>query len=71
MASAAMPKKKTMKLQTRLAITENDSKVLGRTTEMRREKALSNEKFQTTKMKTLKSGWTPMVNKTSNEQVRI
>ncbi|XP_035824549.1 epithelial cell-transforming sequence 2 oncogene-like [Aplysia californica] len=66
---AASQKKKTMKLQTRLAITEDDTKVLGRPTSLRRDKTVTDEKFHTLKMKTQKSAWTPMVNKTSNEQL--
>ena len=71
MAAPQTPRKKTMKLQTRLAITEVDSKVLGRPTTLRREKTTTDEKFHTTKMKTIKSAWTPKVNRTSNEQVVI
>ncbi|XP_055888688.1 epithelial cell-transforming sequence 2 oncogene-like isoform X2 [Biomphalaria glabrata] len=61
--------KKKMKFQTRLDITDDDAKILGRTTTMRREKAVVVEKFQTLKMKTQNSAWTPLVNKPSNEQI--
>ena len=61
--------KKTMKLQTRLPITEDDDKVLGRTTSLRREKAAALDQVHTLKLKTHNSAWTPMVHKPSNEQV--
>ncbi|RUS73144.1 hypothetical protein EGW08_019086, partial [Elysia chlorotica] len=63
-----MPKKK-MKLQTRLPITENDTKVLGRPTTLRRDKALTSDKVQTLKLKTQNSAWTPINHKASNEQI--
>ncbi|KAH9525224.1 epithelial cell transforming sequence 2 oncoprotein-like [Bulinus truncatus] len=61
--------KKKIKFQTRLDITEDDTKVLGRSTTLRRDKAVHSEKFQTLKMKTQNSAWTPLVNKPSNEQI--
>ena len=63
--------KKKMKLQTRLPITENDSKVLGRPTTLRRDKALTSDKVQTLKLKTQNSAWTPINHKASNEQVNF
>lgn len=69
MAANLSPRKKTVKLHTRLAITEDDEKVLGRTTTLRRDKAVNSEKLQTLKLKTQNSAWTPLVNKPSNEQV--
>ncbi|XP_052238389.1 epithelial cell-transforming sequence 2 oncogene-like [Dreissena polymorpha] len=53
----------------KLAITLNDSKVLGRITEMRTEKVRESGKFSTNKMKTHNSAWTPVINKASNEQI--
>ncbi|XP_052809918.1 epithelial cell-transforming sequence 2 oncogene-like isoform X2 [Mya arenaria] len=53
----------------KLAITLNDSKVLGKITEMRTEKVRESQKFSTNKMKTHNSAWTPVVNKASNEQI--
>ncbi|XP_059150154.1 epithelial cell-transforming sequence 2 oncogene-like [Physella acuta] len=69
MAASLSPRKKSVKLQTRLAITEDDEKVLGRTTTLRRDKAVNSEKLQTLKLKTQNSAWTPLVNKPSNEQI--
>ena len=62
-------RKKTMKLQTRLPITEDDGKVLGRTTNLRREKTASLDQVHTLKLKTHNSAWTPIIHKPSNEQV--
>lgn len=53
----------------KLAITGDNSKVLGRITDMRTEKMRESQKFSTNKMKTHNSAWTPVVNKASNEQV--
>lgn len=50
-------------------LTLDDSKVLGKVTEKRREKAVPPQKFQTRMYKTLTSAWTPIVHKPSNEQV--
>lgn len=58
-----------MKHHSKLAITGDDTKVLGRITEMRTEKVRESGKFSTNKMKTHNSAWTPVVNKASNEQV--
>ena len=55
----------------KLAITGDDTKILGRITDMRTEKVRDSMKFGTNKMKTHNSCWTPRVNKASNEQVRI
>ncbi|KAL4233601.1 epithelial cell transforming sequence 2 oncoprotein-like [Mactra antiquata] len=52
----------------KLAITGDNSKVLGRITDMRTEKVKESQKFSTNKMKTHNSAWTPKVNKASNEQ---
>ena len=52
-----------------MAITHDDSKILGRITDMRTEKVRESQKFSTNKMKTHNSAWTPVVNKASNEQV--
>ena len=62
-------RKKTMKLQTRLPITEDDGKVLGRSTNLRREKTASLDQVHTLKLKTHNSAWTPIIHKPSNEQV--
>ena len=62
-------KKKTVKMQTRLSITEDDAKVLGRTTSLRRERTASVDQIHTLKLKTHNSAWTPIVHKPSNEQV--
>ncbi|GFS13318.1 epithelial cell transforming sequence 2 oncogene-like protein [Elysia marginata] len=67
-ASNGMTKKK-MKLQTRLPITADDTKVLGRPTTLRRDKALTGDKVQTLKLKTQNSAWTPVNHKASNEQI--
>lgn len=69
MASSTNAKKKTVLMQTRLSITEDDSKVLGRTTNLRREKTASMDQIHTLKLKTQNSAWTPIVHKPSNEQV--
>ena len=53
----------------KLAITSDNTKVLGRITDTRTEKVRESQKFSTTKMKTHNSAWTPVVNKASNEQV--
>ncbi|GFO24266.1 epithelial cell transforming sequence 2 oncogene-like protein [Plakobranchus ocellatus] len=68
MAATIGGTKKRMKLQTRIPITENDTKVLGRPTTLRRDKALTAEKIQTLKLKTQNSAWTPVNHKASNEQ---
>lgn len=60
-----------MKHHSKLAITGDNSKVLGRITEMRTEKVRESGKFSTNKMKTHNSAWTPVVNKASNEQVNF
>lgn len=60
---------KTNKHHSKLAITLDDSKVLGRITDMRTDKVRESTKFSTNKMKTHNSCWTPVVNKASNEQV--
>lgn len=57
------------KHHSKLAITLDDSKVLGKITDMRTEKVRDSMKFGTNKMKTHNSCWTPKVNKASNEQV--
>ncbi|XP_070190601.1 epithelial cell-transforming sequence 2 oncogene-like [Littorina saxatilis] len=62
-------KKKTMMMQTRLSITEDDSKILGRTTNLRREKTATTDQVKTLKLKTHNSAWTPMVHKPSNQQI--
>ncbi|XP_076445720.1 epithelial cell-transforming sequence 2 oncogene-like [Babylonia areolata] len=68
--NGALPsKKKTIKMQTRLSITEDDGKVLGRTTNLRREKTASMDQIHTLKLKTHNSAWTPIVHKPSNEQI--
>ncbi|XP_046583392.1 LOW QUALITY PROTEIN: epithelial cell-transforming sequence 2 oncogene-like [Haliotis rubra] len=62
------PMYRTKKVPTKLAITSNDSKILGRTTSLRREKT-TNDKVGTLKMRTYNSAWTPVVHKPSNEQI--
>ncbi|XP_071113963.1 epithelial cell-transforming sequence 2 oncogene-like [Haliotis cracherodii] len=62
------PRNKTKKVPTKLAITSDDSKILGRTTSLRREKT-TNDKVGTLKMRTYSSAWTPVVHKPSNEQI--
>ncbi|CAL1534144.1 unnamed protein product [Lymnaea stagnalis] len=69
MAASGGGKKKTVKYQTRLGITDDDSKILGRSTALRRDKSVNEEKFHTLLMKTQNSAWTPLVNKPSNEQI--
>lgn len=68
---ADMKKRHTVKRASTMAITHDDSKVLGRITDMRTEKVRESQKFSTFKMKTQNSAWTPVVNKVSNEQVLL
>ncbi|XP_041351250.1 epithelial cell-transforming sequence 2 oncogene-like [Gigantopelta aegis] len=60
---------KTKKLHTKLTLTQDDDKILGRPTALRREKTLSMDKVATLKMKTHNSAWTPILHKPSNEQI--
>lgn len=67
---AMMKQREKMKHHhSKLAITQDNSKVLGRITDLRTEKVRDSMKFGTNKMKTHNSCWTPKVNKASNEQV--
>ena len=50
-------------------LTADDTKILGKITEKRKEKAVPSTQFTTRKFKTHNSAWTPMVNKATNEQV--
>ncbi|KAK6169969.1 hypothetical protein SNE40_018478 [Patella caerulea] len=56
------------KIPTKMAITSDDSKILGKIT-MKRKEATSNTKYTTLKMKTHNSAWTPVVHKPSNDQI--
>ena len=66
-----MKTRHTVKKSSTMAITHDNSKVLGRITDMRTEKVRESQKFSTNKMKTHNSAWTPVVNKASNEQVKL
>ena len=61
----AAPKKPMKKL----AITQDDSKILGRV-DKKLEKTLPPSKFSTNLYKTQNSTWTPLVNKPANQQVK-
>ena len=52
------------------AITNDDTKVLGRQIERKREKTIPPTQFKTRLFKTHHSNWTPVVHRPSNEQVR-
>ena len=62
--------KKKTNTRTLKVLTQNDSKVLGRTIDRKREKTIPPTKFKTRQFKTHNSNWTPLANKASNEQVR-
>ncbi|XP_053396270.1 epithelial cell-transforming sequence 2 oncogene-like isoform X2 [Mercenaria mercenaria] len=64
-----MKTRSKMKHHSKLAITGDNSKVLGRITDMRTEKVRESGKFHTNKMKTHNSAWTPVVNRAANEQI--
>ena len=51
-----------------LALTANDTKILGKFNKQR-EETLPPTKFQTRLFKTYNSNWTPLVHKPSNDQV--
>lgn len=61
--------KMSMKKTSTRALTQNDNKVIGLNTNRKRELVRENEKFDTLKMRTNNSAWTPVLHKPSNEQV--
>ncbi|KAK3578884.1 hypothetical protein CHS0354_010250 [Potamilus streckersoni] len=63
------PTGRKMKSDKLSMLTHNDTKVLGRVTSMRKEKVTQSHRFDTLKMKTSNSAWTPMTNRPSNEQI--
>ncbi|XP_076076659.1 epithelial cell-transforming sequence 2 oncogene-like [Mytilus galloprovincialis] len=62
--------RRTLKMKTSTrALTRNDNKVIGLNTNRKRELVKENEKYDTLKMRTYNSTWTPVVHKPSNQQI--
>ncbi|KAL5011047.1 hypothetical protein ScPMuIL_013352 [Solemya velum] len=70
MASEAIQQMtKSRKIPQKLTLTKDDTKILGRNTERKRERVQTDEQYQTRKLQTYSSRWTPIVHKPSNEQI--
>ena len=61
--------RKSMRKTSTKALTKNDNKIIGLNTNRKREMVKESEKYDTLKMRTYNSAWTPVVHKPSNEQI--